>query len=671
MASGIIELNNSGQTAAGGYLMGKIEWTGQPDTAGNLSSVTIRLYAKKASTTGTITTPTTGNWGCALTVDGETFAQNVYAGITADWVLLMEKTRSVAHDSDGSKSIPIAASVTAPDGTVYAGKVTQGSGTAVLDIIPRASSLSCAGSMEMGQRYNLEITAASNGFSHDLVLTWGGVYYPIASQVHGTVQWEPNIDVLAPVIPNAASAGGTITLHTYNCFASNPNDRTLIGSKSYPVTLSVPSSAAPDVADGWAKAACYNAGTAAASIDAFVQGYSKAQVTFDSGKITTKYGATVKGYKIVCGGVTDTESPYLTGVLTGTSATITCTVEDSRGFTASGTLKVGLNPYKKPALSGVSLYRSDADGTANRAGLCIYARATLTWSGIGGKNSCTMTGFYRLQGGSYPSTGTAMTSGSGKILTTAAAVTSTYVAKITAVDSLGNEASYEATIPTDNIAFHLREGGQGAAFGKYSEQDDLLDVGWNLRARKKLTADGDGTFGGSLSASGDASVGGNLSAGKSLSSGTGVELGRSASGHGGYLDFHFNGSTGDFTSRIIESASGVLELNAGKTVTLGEISNPTDVLKTLLNPTNFGYITDFNTGKAALPGLWRVYNADGSAAHAPYSGAVSGVCLVVVVYTSDGTMDKAHQLFLDGLGDVYYKVYNYGVSYGAWKKLTN
>lgn len=106
-------------------------------------------------------------------------------------------------------------------------------------------------------------------------------------------------------------------------------------------------------------------------------------------------------------------------------------------------------------------------------------------------------------------------------------------------------------------------------------------------------------------------------------------------------------------------------------VTIGAISNPTNVLNTLLNPTNFGYITDFNTGKAALPGLWRVYNDDGSAAHAPYSGAARGVCLVVVVYESDGTMDKAHQLFLDSLGDVYYKVYNFGVSYGTWKKLTN
>ena len=177
-------------------------------------------------------------------------------------------------------------------------------------------------------------------------------------------------------------------------------------------------------------------------------------------------------------------------MLTGTSATITCTVTDSRGYTATGTVSVTLYPYKKPALSDVALYRADEDGTANRAGLCIYARAKLTWSDIGGRNPCSLTGYFRLQSGSYPSAGTDMTSGTGILLTNAAAVTSTYVAKIEAKDSLGNTASYEATIPTDNVAFHIREGGQGAGFGKYAEEDDLLDVAWNALVRKNMTVSG-------------------------------------------------------------------------------------------------------------------------------------------------------------------------------------
>ena len=71
MASGNFNLNNSGQTSGGGYLMGKVEWSASPNTETNKSSGVVRLYAKKASTTGTITTPTTGNWDCSLTVNGE------------------------------------------------------------------------------------------------------------------------------------------------------------------------------------------------------------------------------------------------------------------------------------------------------------------------------------------------------------------------------------------------------------------------------------------------------------------------------------------------------------------------------------------------------------------------------------------------------------------------
>ena len=43
----------------------------------------------------------------------------------------------------------------------------------------------------------------------------------------------------------------------------------------------------------------------------------------------------------------------------------------------------------------------------------------------------------------------------------------------------------------------------------------------------------------------------------------------SLSGYGGFIDFHYNGSSADFTSRIIEDASGRLYLNASNGVRIG------------------------------------------------------------------------------------------------------
>ena len=48
----------------------------------------------------------------------------------------------------------------------------------------------------------------------------------------------------------------------------------------------------------------------------------------------------------------------------------------------------------------------------------------------------------------------------------------------------------------------------------------------------------------------------------------------SSAGNGGYIDFHFNNSSADFTTRIIESASGILSilggLSLGTTLQLGD-----------------------------------------------------------------------------------------------------
>lgn len=141
MAGGTITLANSSQTSGGGYLMGKIDWSATADVSSNTSQVTVWLYVKKASTMGTITTPTTGHWDTRLTINGEEIRQNINISISADWVLMIAKAVTISHNSDGKKSIAISASCRGPSGTSYAGKSTEGSGTATLDTIPRASKI--------------------------------------------------------------------------------------------------------------------------------------------------------------------------------------------------------------------------------------------------------------------------------------------------------------------------------------------------------------------------------------------------------------------------------------------------------------------------------------------------------------------------------------------------
>ena len=89
-----------------------------------------------------------------------------------------------------------------------------------------------------------------------------------------------------------------------------------------------------------------------------------------------------------------------------------------------------------------------------------------------------------------------------------------------------------------------------------------------------------GTFWGQSWSNGS-SIAGNLNAGSNggvIYSFHGIEINSagSLSNYGGYIDFHFNGSSSDFTSRIIEDASGRLQMNtqvyipASKSLRIGD-----------------------------------------------------------------------------------------------------
>lgn len=59
-----------------------------------------------------------------------------------------------------------------------------------------------------------------------------------------------------------------------------------------------------------------------------------------------------------------------------------------------------------------------------------------------------------------------------------------YIVELYVEDDLGQNSMLSFTILTEQVAFHLKE--KGAAFGKYSEEEDTLDVAWDLRVRGRL-----------------------------------------------------------------------------------------------------------------------------------------------------------------------------------------
>ena len=440
------------------------------------------------------------NWSCGVT-PGHKFYSNavkmsavsiggvtVYAGGTYSNITDYKEhtfasgTLEVSHNADGSKTLTVSA---------FSGQVWKDSGyltaTAAaqsfqLAAIPRATE-PVMGAATMGEAVRISLPRASSAFTHTLSYVFGAASGTIVENAGTEVQWTVP-ESLAAQIPDSSVGTGTLTCRTYN-------GGTLVGTKTVTFTATVPQSMKPALTNGWAAVSYDNSGTKASGIAAWVQGYSKAKAVFNGSKVTCKQGAGIAKYAVTYLGKTVEESPYRTETISTTSATVRCTVTDSRGLTAWEDVTVELESYAPPMLVGAALYRADGEGAAADSGAHIAGLATAKFSSIGERNTATIKGYWKSVGGSYGE-GVTLPFGAVGLVTGDVEIAGdrSYTAKIVVTDSLGNSTEFEENIPTEQVAFHLKEGGQGAAFGKAAEQDELLDVAWDARFREDMQVDG-------------------------------------------------------------------------------------------------------------------------------------------------------------------------------------
>ena len=386
-------------------------------------------------------------------------------------------TKTITHNADGTRSfkVDMSAAIYYFDVNVWNNK------TWTLDTIPRASGVSCAEGY-IGSPLAISISRHSTAFTHSLSYAFGSATGSIKDKTTETsIPWTPDIE-LCKQIPSALSGTCTITCDTYNGTSK-------IGSSSCKVKIAVPDWVQLEPNENCGSVNPYNTGTEAANISEFVQGYSKAEVTFIPENIGTSkaYGATPKSYYISFAGTNSTTSPYRTGVInTAGAKQITCYVVDTRNRTTSFTLPFTVQAYSSPTLSDVSIFRCDQHGNKDDNGTYIYAKATATYSDLAGNNNVTFDVGYAVQGGgiterkTMPS-GEALILGDGYVSTN-----STYIVEIRLIDRLNRGAIYTDYVPTEKVFLQGGFGGNSAGFGKPPERDNVLDVAWDLQTRGDL-----------------------------------------------------------------------------------------------------------------------------------------------------------------------------------------
>ena len=448
--------------------------TSVPDVATNTSTLTAKFY---------IIHPTidissrTGKLG----IDGKTYSFTVKSVNKSGPTLLYTKTVPIVHDNDGTRDVKITASFPFDMTSNSYGRLgtVSGSGTMTLDNIPRTSKISSqVTSMDVTgtSEWRVGMTKYADAFRHKAVLTFG-------DSTIDTGVFDTETAVVIPVewlnlIPTQKESTVDVSIQTY----SDESCTTAVGD---PITTSfvirVPSNAAPVLKSGWATVAPYNAGTAADGMDVYVQGYSQAYVTFNPSLVVLKYGANNAIYQVTYAGSTSADfTPVL--AVSG-KQTVKCTVTDSRGNQAVEDMEIDVQPYSPPTLTNISLYRCNTAGVEQEDGTMLYFKTTCNYSDCAGENSVRIIAEWKNASASHWGNATALENGVGSVLGAGAVSdTSSYNARITATDRLGNQVSFTTLISTAQASFNLLDGGKGGAFGKYAEKENLLDSVWRIRA---------------------------------------------------------------------------------------------------------------------------------------------------------------------------------------------
>lgn len=293
------------------------------------------------------------------------------------WYKLGTRTVTVAHDAAGKASVTLSAEWHSGFTSQWTPATLTVSQKITLPDIPRASSVS--GELALGQKGTLRIAAASSDFTHDITAKCGTARVTVCTGAAASAEWTPPI-AWASQNTKGKTVDVALTTKTYR-------GGSLVGTKEQTLRATIPQSLGPTVQTGWCTALPDNSGGKASGLQAWVRGYSRAGITFDVGKITCQYGATVAGYEIVCGGRSVKAAPYRTDVLQGLTASVLCRVTDSRGYSAETTLTEYYRQQQAAAAAARSGYGSGGSGSSSgksgRTGKSTGTGAA-AYEGVGG-----------------------------------------------------------------------------------------------------------------------------------------------------------------------------------------------------------------------------------------------------------------------------------------------
>ena len=450
----------------------KIEWLSLISTSkDNTSIVTATLYYSKTSSASSATA---GEWEGTLRIGDAYVTKEVQITIPASdtWVRVCDLEAEVEHNANGTKTVDISADG-AIEGTTLSSTVC--SGTATLDTIGRASTISISDTWYVGESGRIYIHSRSDDFTQKLYYSTNQTDWTLfANNAEVYYDWVlPS--ALAVAVPNANSGTVYIKCETYEGSALIGS---YIASNTYIISASY---AAPTISVSVSQ-------SNSADIPLYICGKSTITIAATA---STKYGASIVRYLFD----TDYAAENLLSSNTSESISVALsknalsnwtykvTVVDSRGNTATATGTVSTVAYEPPTIASLTTKRGTVtNGTfkESSSGACLAVSAAGEITALNNYNAKTCRVEYKnALDAEYTTLYEATLSGYDYTFAynTAAVFdkNKAYHLRYTVSDSF-DSVSKVLYISSKRVMLNFRADGSGMAIGGMSQAADVLEI---------------------------------------------------------------------------------------------------------------------------------------------------------------------------------------------------
>jgi hypothetical protein len=328
-------------------------------------------------------------------------------------------------------------------------------------------------SVNLGGSVTISTNRLSASATHTLSYSFGNAVGTIATGVGDSYAWTPPLS-LAQQIPSAVSGMCTITCQTYY-------GGSLTGTRQTSVQLNVPASVVPTIS-GIAIAEAITGITA--QFSAYVQEQSRLAIDITA---VGAQGSTISSYRtLVSGSIYNTASFTTNAITESGTVTITSTVVDTRGRSASVSRQIAVEPYARPLLSAFRAERCDSTGAnAKPDGDKVRINVSASVSSVNGHNTMRCQIYYKRSTetawsvAEEPSVSGNTVSFENRLLPQTYNTLYSYDIFLIISDWF-TAASQIVSVGTKQVVMDFFRGGNGIAFGKVAETNGAVEFGWPI-----------------------------------------------------------------------------------------------------------------------------------------------------------------------------------------------